>query len=75
MGDLIPMRDHAAARDAIAQEADSPWFRTDGEAPDWDSCKGCPIRGACREVRECQWPAPPEPDITLRIVDPPDIVA
>jgi hypothetical protein len=76
MGDLIPMRDHAATRDATASAADSPWFK---DAPDWDPCHGCPVRGACREVRECQWGAPfdtdPEPAIALRLVEPPDIIA
>lgn len=76
MGDIIPMRDHAATRDTLAGDTDSPWLRP---APDWDPCEGCPVRGACREVRECQWGETfdddPEPDITLRLVPPPDIVA
>ncbi len=61
MGDLVPLRE-------------SPWLRP---APDWnDTCDGCPIRSACRAERDCQWPAPaPVPDVTLRLVEPPDIVA
>lgn len=76
MGDIIPLRDYAVTRAAIEGDPASPWFQLAPDAGDWDTCRSCPIRGACREVRECQWPAPdPEPDITLRLVEPPDIVA
>lgn len=66
MGDLIPMADHAAARDALRIAADTaaPW------------CEGCPVRVACREVRECHaFGDDPEPDIVLHLVEPPDIIA
>lgn len=74
MGRLIPMADYVGDPDA-----GGPWFRPGPEPGDWDPCGGCPIRGACREVRECQWgdgfDRDPEPDIRLRLVEPPDIVA
>jgi hypothetical protein len=79
MGELIPLADYA--RGDRVMGADSPWFRRPtAEAPDWDPCHGCPVRGACREVRECQWGNPWAPDdtapaLSLRIVDPPDDAA
>lgn len=73
---VIPIREHGAARAAAAGDAGSPWFKA---APDWDPCEGCPVRGACREVRECQWGDPfdddQEPDLRLHLVEPPDIIA
>ena len=76
MGDLIPLAEYATTRDAGDT---SPWFRPAPEPADWDPCGGCPVRGACREVRECQWGTPfgddPEPGLSLRLVGPPDIVA
>jgi hypothetical protein len=72
MGDVIPLRDHAAARDILNGPTDSPWLRS---APDWDPCGECPIRGACREVRECQWGTPDDdpgpPPLQLRPAAPP----
>lgn len=81
MGKLIPLADYA--RDARVHgaptDADSPWFPPAPVPGDWDPCEGCPIRGACREVRECHWgdgfDQDPEPDIRLRLSEPPDIVA
>jgi hypothetical protein len=77
MGDVIPLRDYAATRAAIEGDPASPWFQLAPDAGDWDPCHGCPVRGACREVRECQWGGDddPEPGITLRLAEPPDIVA
>lgn len=70
MGQLIPLTDY------IDPDTRTPWFAPT-EPADWDPCHGCPVRGACREVRECQWSADtdPEPAIVLRVVGPPDIVA
>ena len=71
MGDLIPLADYARGRRVVGAPADdSPWLR---QNPDWDPCDGCLVRGACREVRECHGDA--VPDIALRLVDPPDIIA
>lgn len=70
MGDLIPLREHGATRAALAGDIESPWLRP---SPDWDPCDGCLIRSACREVRECH--DTPLPDLKLRVVGPPDIVA
>lgn len=69
MGDLIPLADYARG-DRVVGAAESPWLRP---APDWDPCGGCLVRGACREVRECH--DQQAPDINLRLVDPPDIIA
>ena len=72
MGDLVPMREHAATRAAFAGDVESPWLKP---APDWDPCVTCDIRSACREVRECYDDMEPPPDLKLRVVEPPDIVA
>lgn len=71
MGRLIPLADY------VDPDSGNPWFAPRADPGDWDPCGPCPIRGACREVRECQWSADtdPEPAIVLRIVEPPDIVA
>jgi hypothetical protein len=67
------MREHAATRAAFAGDVESPWLKP---APDWDPCVTCDIRSACREVRECYDDMPPPPpDLKLRVVEPPDIVA
>lgn len=61
MGDLVPLADYArgarvhGAPTAAAFDT-SLWFQPAPEG--WDPCKSCPIRGACREVRECHWPEP-----------------
>ncbi len=56
--------------DLVPLRTISPWLRP---APDWDdTCDGCPIRSACRAEGACQWPAP---DVTLRLVELPDIIA
>lgn len=79
MGELIPLADYAIGERVLGVTADeSPWLRPD--PGDWDPCDGCPVRGACREVRECQWGDPWDtvnepPGIALRLVEPPDIVA
>ena len=70
MGDLIPLADYARG-DLVLGAADSPWSkRIPG---DWDPCGSCLIRSACREVRECH--DDEVPDVPLRLVEPPDIVA
>ena len=80
MGDVIPMREHAATRDALQGRADSPWFRP---SP-WEACDGCEIRAICREVRECHAPTvdvQPRFDdghpvaLRLRAQELPDIIA
>lgn len=74
MGDLVPMREYTEARAAL-DASQSQWLKP---SPDWDPCGGCEIRSACREVRECydgMDRTPPPPDLKLRVVDPPDIVA
>ncbi|MFJ8719761.1 hypothetical protein ACIRD9_42620 [Streptomyces violaceus] len=72
MGDIIPLADYARG-DRVIGAPESPWLRP---APDWDPCDPCPVRGACREVRECYDDARAQPpDITLRLVPPPDIIA
>ena len=72
MGDVIPMRDYGAARAAQTRDTSSPWF---SPAPDWPTCPDCPVRGVCREVRECQVPDDEPPPLKLRRVEPPDIIA
>jgi hypothetical protein len=74
MGRLIPLADY------VHPTTGSPWFAPRADPGDWDPCAGCLIRSACREVRECHdTPATtttdPEPDIVLRLVARPDIVA
>ena len=71
MGDLVPLADYARG-DRVLGADDSPWLRP---SPDWDPCVTCDIRSACREVRECYDDMPPPPDLKLRVVEPPDIVA
>lgn len=73
MGDLIPLADYARG-DRVLGAADSPWLRPAPDPGDWDPCTGCLIRSACREVRECHQPDD-VPDVPLRLVEPPDIVA
>lgn len=68
MGDLVPLADYA--RGTRVTGAPSPWLQP---SPDWDPCGPCPLRGACREVRECHDDI--TPDIRLRTVEPPDIIA
>lgn len=68
MGDLVPLADYVGDPDS-----GTPWFRAAPDTDGWAPCAGCLIRGACREVRECQDVPPPE--LHLRPVPPPDIVA
>jgi hypothetical protein len=81
MGDLVPLADYArgARVQGAPTDEESPWFQPAPDPGDWDPCGDCPVRGACREVRECHWGQTfgddSEPDIALRLVEPPDIVA
>lgn len=69
MGKLIPIADYVGDPDGD----NSAWFRP-AEPPDWDPCTGCPIRGACREAREC-YDDDQVPDVAVRLVEPPDLIA
>lgn len=68
MGKLIPLAEYLTVRDTP-----SPWFGP------FRACADCPSRTECREARYCQWGEdtyePPAPELRLRVVDPPDIVA
>lgn len=63
MGDLVPLADFQAARDAIAEHLRH-------------TCRSCPFRKGCEDAGEGLWcDDDPEPDVPLRLTTPPDIVA
>lgn len=60
MGDLIPLAEYRATRDAIR-------FQT---------CPDCPHRAGCEAARDGLWCVDqPEPNLRLRSLGPPDIIA
>lgn len=58
MGELVPLADYLAAR----------------EAQRLYTCPQCPYRQGCEDAGERLW-CDPEPDLNLRLVPPPDIIA
>lgn len=83
MGDLIPLADYARGDRVLgaADPDDSPWFGplTPCAVQPVTTCDDCPARTSCRVAGSCQWGtgAAPDvaPDVNLRLVEPPDIIA
>lgn len=78
MGDLIPLADYARGDRVLGAAApdDSPWLSPlprAGRAI--ETCDDCPTRSSCRAAGHCQWGDDVAPDLGLRLVEPPDIIA